>query len=254
MPETFTLPLRGGDFTAEIQQGGAGPPLLYLHGAAGPRPFPEGLARQFRVTAPSLPGYGGATGLEHLDDPIDLALYCLELAEALGLERPHLVGHFLGGMAAAEMAALSPPSVGRLALVSPAGLWRDAAPSADLLALSAAELLAGMLSPATPSDGPVASAVREALAAGRMPDLAAAGKFLWPIPDRGLRRRAYRIKAPALILWGADDGLNPPAYAAEFQALIADSQTALLPQAGHLPMLEQPAAFAEAVAAFLNGG
>ena len=254
MPETFTLPLRGGGFTAEIQRGGDGPPLLYLHGAAGPRTFPEGLARQFSVVAPSLPGYGGADGLDRLDDPIDLALYGLELAETLGMARPHLVGHFLGGMMAAEMAALSPPSVGRLALVSPAGLWRDDAPSADLLALSAAELRAAMLSPSTPADGPVATAVREALEATRMPDLAAAGKFLWPLPDRGLRRRAYRIQAPTLILWGAGDRLNPPAYAAEFQELIAGSQTATLPQAGHLPMLEQPEAFAETVANFLNGG
>ena len=86
----------------------------------------------------------------------------------------------------------------------------------------------------------------------RMQDIAAAGKFLWPLPDKGLHRRAYRIKAPTLILWGEQDRINPPSYAADFQRMIARSQTASVANAGHLLMLEQPDAFAGAVAAFLS--
>ena len=86
----------------------------------------------------------------------------------------------------------------------------------------------------------------------RMQDIAAAGKFLWPLPDKGLHRRAYRIKAPTLILWGEQDRINPPSYASDFQSLIARSQTGTVANAGHLLMLEQPDVFAGAVTAFLN--
>ena len=50
------------------------------------------------------------------------------------------MGHFLGGMVAAEMSAVSPGYVNKLVLASPAGLWRDDAPVADFLAMNPAEL------------------------------------------------------------------------------------------------------------------
>ena len=83
------------------------------------------------------------------------------------------------------------------------------------------------------------------------PDLSATGKFPWPIPDRGLKRRAYRIKAPARILWGDNDRINPPSYADDFQRLISGSKITTLPDAGHLVTLEQAEAFADAVGSFL---
>ena len=255
MPETINLEMRGGDFGAVVDTGGDGPPLLYLHGAVGQKgwaPFLERLSRQFTVYAPYTPGYGEATGLEHLADLTDLTLYHLALLDALGVSRAHVVGHFLGGMIAAEMAAFSPPSVNRLALVSPAGVWRDEEPVADLLALNANELSERLT--ATPDGASSLDGLADALARDRMQDIAAAGKFLWPLPDKGLHRRAYRIKAPTLLLWGEQDRINPPSYAADFQGLIAGSRTGTVANAGHLLMLEQPDAFADAVAAFLNEG
>ena len=255
MPETINLEMRGGDFRATVESGGDGPPLLYLHGAVGQKgwaPFLERLSQQFTVYAPYIPGYGEASGLEHLADLTDLTLYHLALLDALGVGRAHVVGHFLGGMIAAEMAAFSPPSVGRLALASPAGVWRDEEPVADLLALNASELSERLT--ATPDGAASLDGLADALARDRMQDIAAAGKFLWPLPDKGLNRRAYRIKAPTLILWGEQDRINPPSYAADFQGLIAGSRTEAVANAGHLLMLEQPDAFAYAVAAFFNEG
>ena len=255
MPETINLEMRGGDFRAVVEAGGDGPPLLYLHGAVGQKgwaPFLERLAQTFTVYAPYLPGYGEATGLEHLADLTDLTLYHLALLDALGVDRAHVAGHFLGGMIAAEMAAFSPPSVNRLALASPAGVWRNEEPVADLLALNASELSERLT--ATPGGAASLDGLADMLARDRMQDIAAAGKFLWPLPDKGLNRRAYRIKAPALILWGEQDKINPPSYAADFQALIAGAQTGTVANAGHLLMLEQPDAFADAVAAFLSEG
>ena len=253
MPETINLEMRGGDFRAIVESAGDGPPLLYLHGAVGQKgwaPFLERLSRQFTVYAPYIPGYGEASGLEHIADLTDLTLYHLALLDALGVERAHVVGHFLGGMIAAEMAAFSPSAVNRLALVSPAGVWRDGEPVADLLALNANELSERLT--ATPDGTASLDDIADMLARDRMQDIAAAGKFLWPLPDKGLHRRAYRIKAPTFILWGEQDRINPPSYAADFQGLIGGARTGTISDAGHLLMLEQPDAFADTVAAFLN--
>ena len=253
MPETINVEVRRGDFRAEVTKDGKGPPLLYLHGAIGQKgwaPFLDLLAQRFTVYAPVMPGYGSATGLEHVADLADLTLYNLELLHELGVTRTHVVGHFLGGMIAAEMAAASPSSIDRLILVSPAGVWRDEEPVADLLALNANELSERLT--ATPGGAASLDGLADELARDRMQDIAAAGKFLWPLPDRGLSRRSYRIKAATLILWGEQDRINPPSYAEDFGRMIARSQTETVANAGHLVMLERPEAFANAVTSFLN--
>ena len=144
MPDTINVEIRRGDFSAEVARAGKGPPLLYLHGAVGQKgwaPFLDRLAQTFTVYAPTL---CPATARRHrtgaLDRPDRSDLYHLELLNQLGVARAHIVGHFLGGMIAAEMAAFSPSSVHSLVLVSPAGVWRDEEPVADLLALNASEL------------------------------------------------------------------------------------------------------------------
>ena len=261
MPETMNISLRGGDFEAEVLKDGGGPPLLYLHGAVGQKgwaPFLDALAQKFTVYAPYLPGYSKSNGLDKLDDLTDLTLYQFELLDALGVSKAHVVGHFLGGMIAAEMAALSPSYVDRLVLAAPAGTWRDSEPVADLLAMTADELQDNLWSSASssmslsPADFEANSRLKTELSADRMQDLTAAGKFLWPIPDRGLKRRAYRIKAPTLILWGENDRIIPPVYAEDFSKLVAGSQVSILPNAGHLLMIERAEVFAGAVADFLS--
>ena len=66
-----------------------------------------------------------------------------------------------------------------------------------------------------------------------------AAKFIWPIPDKGLKKRLHRISSPTLLLWGEDDGIVPPVYADEFASLIKDTDVQIIPKAGHLPQLEQ---------------
>ena len=86
----------------------------------------------------------------------------------------------------------------------------------------------------------------------RAKSLAALGKFVWPIPDKGLKKRIHRIKAPTLLVWGASDGVQPPAYGRLYREKIPGSRLVIIPEAGHSPMLEQPEAFREAVAPFLS--
>ena len=82
--------------------------------------------------------------------------------------------------------------------------------------------------------------------------LACTGKFVWPIPDKGLKKRLHRITAPTLILWGEQDGLVPPVYASEFEAAIPNARVELIAGAGHIPQMEQLERTANAVATFLQ--
>ena len=129
---------------------------------------------------------------------------------------------------------------------------------ADLLAMTDSELQDNLWSSASssmslsPADFEANSRLKASLAADRMQDLTAAGKFLWPIPDRGLKRRAYRIKAPTLVLWGENDRIIPPVYAEDISALVSGSQVSVIPNAGHLLMIERAEVFAAAVSDFLS--
>jgi len=65
------------------------------------------------------------------------------------------------------------------------------------------------------------------------------GKFIWPIPDKGLKKRIHRVKAPTLLVWGREDRLVPPVYADEFTRRIPGARVQMIDNAGHAPHLEQ---------------
>ena len=199
--------------------------MLFLHGISGIQgwpPFLENLARSFRVIVPDHPGFGRSEGLEHLDDVVDLALYYTEFIEALGLDQPYLVGHSLGGMIAAEVAAIAPNVASKLVLVAPVGLWLDDHPVLDFFAATPEELATAMFHDPGSAIAkelmtlPSGSDAQLEAVLERTKNLSAAGKFLWPIPDKGLKKRIHRIAAPTLLLWGASDRLVPPIYGEAF--------------------------------------
>ena len=167
------------------------------------------------------------------------------------------MGHFFGGMVAAELAAVFPARAARLVLASPLGLWRDDAPSADLLILPR-EDLPGVLFSDPASEVARRWAVlpeseEENLAAQieSIQRRAAMAKFVWPIPDRGLKKRLHRLAAPTLVLWGEGDRANPVVYAEEWQRRIKGAALRLLP-GGHMVLHEAPEAGAAAIAEFLG--
>ena len=81
--------------------------------------------------------------------------------------------------------------------------------------------------------------------------LGATGKFVWPIPDKGLKKRMHRIKAKALIVWGEDDALVSSVYANEFAQRIANSRVEIIKDCGHVPQVERLEILRPLVANFL---
>ena len=87
-----------------------------------------------------------------------------------------------------------------------------------------------------------------------MHDLKAAAKFLWPIPETGVRKRLPRIGAPTLVVTSEQDKIVLPVYGPQWQQAIKGALLTTLPGVGHLANLEQPEVFARTVAVFFQGG
>lgn len=262
MNELRTLALRRGLFEVRYYQHGSGAALVYLHGAGGLPGFTpdlELLSRRFAVSAPLLPGFG-SSGIDELhEDVLKLTLYAWDVLDALGIERPILVGHSMGGMLAAEMAAIEPSRVQKLVLVAPAGLWLDECPTADFFAMKLDELLAAAFyDPNSAAARAFATLPEDKAAAAevmvqRMRGLSAAARFLWPLGDRGLSERLYRVRAATLLLWGEADKIIPPPYAEAFKKLLENSagvKIEKIPRAGHMVLAEQTEAAARAILNF----
>jgi pimeloyl-ACP methyl ester carboxylesterase len=76
----------------------------------------------------------------------------------------------------------------------------------------------------------------------------------WPIPDKGLKKRLHRVKAPALIVWGEDDELVSPIYAKEFADRLGNARVEIIADCGHVPQVERLDIVGPLVAGFLDGG
>ncbi len=233
----------------EYLEGGSGEPLVFLHGAGGltaEDPFLAKLAERFHVYAPYLPGYGTSQEAPELRDMLDIALHTWDVTEQLGLKDPILVGHSMGGMIAAEMAAIQPNDVTRLGLIAPAGLWLDEHPITDIFSTLPFEMPALLF-----HDAEAGAAL---MTAGRdvsdpnflqtylvtnARQLGMAGRILFPIPERGLAGRLYRVKAKTVLVWGDSDKLIPPVYAQEFKRKIKGAQLVSIPEAGHMAIFEK---------------
>jgi pimeloyl-ACP methyl ester carboxylesterase len=251
-PETRDLTLASG-LPARVLVKGDGPPLVFLHNHLGLAwdAFLEALAGSYRVHAVRHPGCDDPDELMHFDAFSDLALFYDDVLAALGIEHATVVGHAFGGMAAAEFAAHQPARVGALVLIDALGLWLDEHPIPDISALPAPKSGAML----TGSDGltqsllapPEDKAAAGSFMVARFLTQAAVSHFIWPIPDRDLARRLYRLTMPVLVVWGERDTYVPPVYADAFADGIKGARKVLIAGAGHMPHLESTDAVVAAI-------
>lgn len=234
----------------EVVTGGAGQPLVFLHGGSmiGGAGFLEPLTARFRVFAPFLPGYG-ATDLEPPVEGTDgVTGHLADVLDALGLDRVELVGHSLGGWRAVWFAARFPERVTRLVLGAPLGQQVPGHPITNMLQISPAERLdvltydedikASWL-PAGPDPGFAAARECEQQSMARF----GPGPF-----DPSISEAVSAVKAPALVLWGEGDRLIPVAHARAWADALAHARLVTYPAAGHLVFHERPEAVTEIIA------
>jgi pimeloyl-ACP methyl ester carboxylesterase len=257
-PETLTIDVNG--YATRVWRKGSGPKLGYLAGFGGlPRwmPFLDELAKNRTVIVPSVPGFpGGDRGHSILDSHLDWMLAMRQLLEKAGLDDADIAGSSVGASLAADVAALWPASVRKLALIAPFGLFDEKDPPTDPWAQRAdqvpglmcvdPEIYKGMK--ATPEG---ANSIEWPIEQVRASE--AAARIFWPLGNTRIEKRLGLIQAPTLLLWGEQDRIMPRAYADAFAKGISGPTTIkTIAGAGHLAELDKPADTARAILDFLG--
>lgn len=256
-PKTTTIDING--HACRVWSKGSGPKLGWIAGFGGlPRwiPFLDELARTRTVIVPSLPGFPGATGHTMLDTHLDWIIAVRQILQRSGLEGADLAGSSVGASFVAEVAALWPVSVRRIAMIAPFGLYDEADPPADVWAQRPDDV-AGLLCAdpamwtAFKALPPGANSVEWPIEQVRASE--AAARVFWPLGNTKLEKRLPLITAPALLLWGEKDRVMPHAYAERIaKAMKGKSEIRTIAGAGHLAELDQPEATAAAIEKFLQ--
>jgi pimeloyl-ACP methyl ester carboxylesterase len=240
-------------------KGGQGKPLLVLHsveGNLGWRPYLQQLAQQATVYAVTLPGFGLSDRPAWLETVSDLTRLTVWLIEALGLQRTSVLGHFMGGWLAAEMAAVCPQSLERLILVDAAGVRPQQGEITDIFlhgqdgmrkmaffdpeCLAAKDLFGRKLPPEE----------RELSAKNQENAI----RYCWKpyMHDPTLPLFLPRAPTPTLIVWGKEDQIVPLECGQLYQQALAHSQLTVLDRCGHYPHLEKAEEFGRVVSEFLG--
>ena len=248
-----------------FERRGDGPPLVLLHGAMGDsrewRPQLDSLSDEFTVVAWDAPGCGGS-----FDPPADFGLHgyadCLAaFVDALGLERPHVLGLSFGSGLALELFRRHPGVPRSLVLVSAYAGWagslgrevaeqrrehmlREVDRSPDAVARDFATTLF--------TDSVARQLVEESVEVMRDFHPAGVRAMVNAFADADLRDVLPRIDVPTLLLYGDADQRSPLPVAEDLHARIPGSKLVVIPGPGHMVNIEAPERFDEEVRSFLG--
>jgi pimeloyl-ACP methyl ester carboxylesterase len=253
--EAEALSVEVNGFSCRVWRKGEGPKLGFLAGFGGlPRwiPFLDALARERTVIVPSLPGFpGGERGHTVLDSHLDWVLAMRQLSQKAGLDGADLAASSVGASFAAEIAAIWPSAVRRLALIAPWGLFDDKDPMTDPWAQRPPEVPALLC--ADPERWNQLKAEPEGANSPEWPieqvrANEAAARAFWPLGNTRLEKRLRLIEAPTLLIWGEQDRIVPRSYADRCaNAIAGTTEITTIPGAGHLAELDKPDEVAAAI-------
>jgi pimeloyl-ACP methyl ester carboxylesterase len=250
--------LKVRDVAVKLHRAGRGPRVLFLHGAGGvPQwlPFFDALAERYELWVPEHPGFGGSDDPPWIRSMPDLAMFYLDLVEEAGLDRIHLVGNSLGGWLAAEILIRDRSRFRSLVQLAPAGIRVKGVPCGDNFIWGPEEAVrnlyydqsfADRILALTPSEEQMDVMLRNRFTVAKL-----GWQPRWYNPD--LEKWLHRIKLPALIVWGDDDKIMPPQYAALWCDRLPDARLVMVRDCGHLPHVEQAPLVARQVIDFLEG-
>jgi len=244
-------PLNGLSFVVDRTDYRGGPLVVFLHsawGAFGEAPLGDQVMSTMDVATVHLPGWGLSKGVEHFDDISELALALWWVIEYLSSEPVVLVGHCLGGALAVEMAIMQPSKVRGLTLSNPFGFFNASYPGADIFGLLPKDMMhlvyvdpAGSIA-TTHHPPPNDAYERGLMALRRVEVLGAASRFMFPLPDTNIARRAYRLShTPITVLFGEKDGIVPSQLASEWAASFPHAMIKTVPRTAHMTPYESGA-------------
>jgi pimeloyl-ACP methyl ester carboxylesterase len=248
---------------------GAGDKLLLIHGLGAGRKVWRHLlpaaSRYFRTYAVDLPGFGCSDKPDVAYGIPYYAEFVRQFMDAAGIEKAAVAGASMGGAVVAAFAAKYPERVARLILIAPAGFTplrslpvkSESLADASLWLMSySRSLLVKMFEDSFYDRASIPQDLVD--------------EFWTQMKDRNYRRAFIRnstylsqdhpefagilgnIRAPTLLLWGADDAVIPASDAEQFAGLIPRSEVKVLDRCGHMPAVEKGDACADAMLSFLG--
>lgn len=243
------------------------PLVVLVHGFTGSKenwlPLMRELAREHRVLAVDLPGWG-ESDRHHDEDygPVAQAARLAELLASLPQAPELVVGHSMGGQIVGLMASRHPERAPRIVLMSSAGVRfeENAFANAVLAGQNPFQVtnrreLKRYLGIVFAEPPFVPWPASEALVRRRRADAPFEQRVLDGIgrgPDAfALESELGNIAAPTLLLWCRDDKVIDISAAEVFAAGLRDSRSVILSGCGHMPMMAQPRQVAQALADFL---
>ena len=234
-------------FRIRYVEAGGGAALVHLHGAGGLvlTPSHDVLARERRVIAFEMPGFGASPENTRHQKMPDLAGTMLEAVSALGVDRFDLMGTSFGGKTALWMALLAPERVLALVLESPAAIRPDGQRPPQA---TTAEELAAMLH-AHPERVPPRPLPDPEQTARTWPMVM---RLMGPARDPELEEAMRSLQLPVLVVFGTADRLIPPEMGRTYKELLPSCQLLFVYDAGHAVAADRPGAFTEAASDFLD--
>lgn len=223
-----------GDIDTHYIVGGEGSPLVLVHGGGGAGAKSDWernlhtLARRHRVYAPDMIGFGRTDKPRITYTVRTFIQFFDDFMTALGLDRPILLGHSLGGGVVLAYTLNNPDKVDRLILADSAFITEDVGLMGRFL-IRLFTLSARLR--------------RDHVYTSLMTSGEASEVLLHRLPE---------IQVPTLILWGHRDSYLPVRAAYQAHERIKDSRLHIFKRCGHSPHRQRPDEFNTAVLDFLN--
>jgi len=244
-----------GGIKTRCRASGVGEPILLLHGWGGSIESMEllfaRLERHYAVFTIDFPGHGKSGLPPRAWSVSDFSEYVLRVMDALHLQRPHIIAHSFGGRVVIKLAASHPERVGKIILVDSAGIQLPRSSKYYLRFLLAK--IGKYLAKHCGRSGEFAC--RRIYRAIESKDYASAGPLretFVKVVNEDLSPMLPHIKAPTLLIWGADDKETPVSAAKVMERLIPNTRLIIFKNAGHFSYVDQYSKFCLVVEKFLR--
>jgi 3-oxoadipate enol-lactonase len=252
------------DGTVNAAQSGKGPPLVLLHSLLSDRTsfdaIAPALSHSFRVIVPELPGFGRSAvvsgGLGGIADRMATAV-----RDAAGGEQPIVLGNGYGGFVALQMAIRHPALAAKFILADCGAAFSEpgrqafrnmaAASEAKGLAVITDVAMRRLFAPEFQEAHPDLMADRRAAFLRTDGDVFRAACAA--LAELDLRPELGKVTVPVLVLVGEHDEATPPPMSHELAAGLPNAQLKIIAGCAHVPQLQSPQVFLDAIGDFLAG-